>query len=174
MAYPEIFSMAQLFGYASMAFSIFASTRTSDRSLLLLGSMSSLLIGIHYIMLAAPVAGLMAGLTGIRYIWGRQIRGWKLAAPFLTINFCTLVFAEHNLIAVLAVLATSFGIVAVSFLDGFRMRVGFMGAGATWIIHNLIVGSIGGLILSVINMAIQGSTAWRMIRANIQSDLRRT
>ncbi len=114
---------------------------------------------------------MVAGLAGIRYILGVRVRGWTLAIPFLALNLLIAVFVTKDAVGLIPVVATSIGILAMSLFSGIGMRLGFVAASGTWLVHNLMVGSIAASAMETIAIGLFLLTSWRMYRDRIPSDL---
>ena len=94
-----------------------------------------------------------------------KTRSPYLASLFLVVNIGLGLWLAHSWTAVFSIAAGCLGTVAAFFMTGIRLRGLLFLATLCWLSNNIASGSIGGTLLESIIAVVNGSTMWRLWRA---------
>lgn len=164
----NIFSLAQIVGYAAYVLTIVAFWQKRDKKMLLLNAVSAATWVVHYGLLGAWAGSITEILVTVRSILSAYMtdkRHKHLAAGFFLIGFVIVgVFTYHYFYDVFVVAACMLGTVSMVYWDGIKMRWGMLVTLILWLLYTLFAGSIGGVMSSVTIVTTQIITLLRMYR----------
>lgn len=124
----------------------------------------TLVMSAHFFLLGAYSAGISAGLNGTRTLV--SIRYPRIIFMYLFMAL-TLLFAGAQVstaIELLPIIGTLLSTYALFKLDGIKMRCFMLCSTACWVIYNISLGTIGGIIIESIFLVINGSTTYRIFK----------
>ncbi len=125
---------------------------------------SALTWSLHFLLLAAPAAAGVNLVTALRNFCGIRFRSAGLAVAFSGFYVAATVFgwtSPWDLLPLTAVLA---GTLAVFHLEGLAARGGFFTGSLLWVIYNIHVGSIAGVLVMLADAASNGRFIWKALR----------
>lgn len=155
---------AQLLGLLSFLIGLYAFSQKSDHKLKV--SLGCLFIcqTLHFYFLGVPTAAAANFLSFIRTIasvWlNKPYMGWL----FIGLNIVWGGFLFTSPLGVLPIIAACLGTYGLFFLSGIKLRLAFMTGAICWIINNIIVGSIGGVLLETMVLVTNLITIVRLRR----------
>ena len=118
------------------------------------------------VLLGSIVSALSALLSAIRTTTSIYISSSKVAVLFIILGLCSGFYLADRIWDLWAVLGMSFGTYAVFVLKGIQMRIGFLLGAMCWLINNILVGSIGGVLLEATLITVNVTTIIRILRDN--------
>jgi len=125
---------------------------------------SALTWSLHFLLLAAPAAAGVNLVTALRNICGIRFRSAALAAAFSGFYVVATAIGWKNLWDLLPLVAVLAGTLAVFRLEGLAARAGFFAGSLLWVVYNIHVGSIAGIIVMLADAASNGRFIWKSPR----------
>lgn len=118
---------------------------------------------LHFYLLGAPTASLGAGLSLIR-TWIALRTSSRLAAlGFILLAVLMGAIVADSLNDIFPILGSCVGTYATFCLKGIKMRIAFLCGALCWLANNILVGSIGGVLLEVVLIVVNLNTIRRLI-----------
>ena len=158
--------VAQILGFLSFALGIYTFYQKDDKKLKIIMVVFSLNHMIHFILLGSIVSALSALLSAIRTTTSIYISSTKVAILFILLGLCSGFYLADSIWDLWAVLGMSLGTYAVFVLKGIPMRIVFVLGAMCWLINNILVGSIGGVLLEATLITVNVTTIVRLLRDN--------
>ena len=116
------------------------------------------------VLLGSIVSALSALLSAIRTTTSIYISSTKVAILFILLGLCSGFYLADSIWDLWGVLGISLGTYAIFVLKGIPMRI-VLGA-VCWLINNILVGSIGGVLLEATLITVNVTTIIRLLRDN--------
>lgn len=142
--------IAQGFGLLSFAIGTYTFLQKNDTrlksSMLCLFACQS----IHFFLMGSTSAVAANILNFFRTFISIKFNTPWLGVLFIIANISWGLFLYQSMVSLLTIIGACCGTYAVFFLDGIKMRIAFIIGAFCWIIHNIIVGSVGGILLESI------------------------
>ena len=140
-------TIAQIIGFIAFALGITAFLQKDDKKLRLVMMAQALTLCVHFIMLGRHTGAAAVFITGVRN--GVSVFGWaKKVAPLFFISVLGFGWYTYDSpVDTLPILAGIIGTTAFFYLSGIRMRLTLVMASSMWLIHNILVGSIGPALM---------------------------
>lgn len=160
-----LFSPAQLLGYLAFVAGVACFVQTDDRRFRLFMALECLAYVLHFALLGQPTA-VASSLVSL----GRSVVSLRWRSPWLALLFVALNIAlgwwlAQGWAALLPLLASCLGSIALFTLQGLRMRLLMLAGTLCWVANNLIVGSMGGTLLELTVAGVNCWTLWRLWRS---------
>ena len=152
--------IAQLLGFLALCAGIYAFSRKDDQQLRAGQAVQSFILALHFYLLDANSAAAIALLAGVRNSISLYKNIQNVAVVFLLIYIFVGFYTYEQLIDVLPVLSALLGTTAIFYLSGIRMRILMMLSTSLWIIHNVVVGSVGPLLMELFILAVTARTTY--------------
>lgn len=143
----QLFSPAQLAGYAAFILGITAFLQRDDRRLKLFLVAECAAYVVHFLLLGNPPAAGSAGVSGIRTWLSLRFRSKRLALLFTTVYLslgATLIDSAAGWLPIVGACCATWGLLC---MQGIRMRLTVLVSTALWLANNILSHSIGGTIL---------------------------
>ncbi len=147
-------SIAQILGFFSFALGISTFYQKDDRRLKLQMVIFNLNHMLHFILLGAETAALSALLSAFRTVLSIKINSIKFAIFFIALSCASGTYMAETYLDFLPVIGTSIGTYALFMLKGIQMRYAFLLGAICWLANNIVVGSIGGMLLESVLICI--------------------
>lgn len=158
-------SFTQILGYLASAILIAGYAIKSDKKTKTILIFSSLFFTAHFFLLGALTAAIICAINAIRNVTSIFYHGSKaMFFIFMTVYILSGYFTYQNFIDVLPLTAAILTCAGMFLLSGVNFRVLIVIAALLWIVHNVVVGSIGGTINSVILFFVSSTTVIRLYR----------
>jgi len=156
-------SFEQVLGYVAGAALLTGYSIKNDKRTKLVLIMSSLLFSVHFYMLGAFSGCAIMCVNAMRnacsVFWYKSKKVFLIFA-FLYISSGYITYnSSIDLLPLMSALITCIG---MFLLGGIRFRAIVIIPVIMWIIHNIVVGSIGGTIQAIILFFISLITVWRL------------
>lgn len=158
-------SVAQLAGYVAFGLGVFAFFQKDDRRLKASIGVQSLSYAVHFLLLGTIAAAAASLVTFVRAMTSLRTRSPRAGLIFIAANLVVGFTTAASAASWLPVAASTLGTIAFFWFDGIAMRLILLGATGCWLVNNFIVGSIGGTMLELFIGATNGTTIYRLWRA---------
>ena len=145
---------AQGIGFVAFAFGIASFLQKDDRRLKLLLTAQCLMLTIHFFLLDAQGGAAMTFIGMVRNgmaATGRNLK--RFAWGFIGLFVAAGIIRFEEWVDALPVLSSTLGSYAIFYLKKIPMRVCFFIAGCSWLIHNIVVGSVGPSVMEAVMIA---------------------
>lgn len=156
--------IAQLLGFASFTIGIYAFYQKDDKKLKIIMTVFNLNHAIHYLVLGTIVSALSALLSAFRTGLSIYISSKWVAFVFIVFGVISGGYLADSIWDLWAILGMSIGTYSLFVLKGIPMRIGFVIGAMCWLTNNIIVGSIGGILLEATLISMNVITIIRLLR----------
>lgn len=156
--------LGQLFGLLSFALGIYCFYQHDDRKLKIFMFVLQFNNCIHFALLGAYTAVLSSFLSVVRTGLSLKTSSRLVAWLFIALSFGLGWYLADDWVGMLPVIGACIGTYALFCLTGIRMRVAFLLGASFWLANNIAVGSIGGTLLELTLISVNGRTIYRMVR----------
>ncbi len=157
------FSLAQALGFVSFAIGISAFYQKDDRKLKIVMLIFNLNHLVHFFLLGSMTSTLSAALSATRTGMSIYTSSKYVAAIFVVLGLGMGLAVADNWWDMWPILGTVIGTYAVFMLKGITMRFAFLTGAICWLINNIIVGSIGGIMLEATLICVNLLTIYRLL-----------
>lgn len=161
LAWGEVFSPAQLAGYAAFAFGMACFAQTDDRRFKILMALECAAYMLHFALLGQPTAVASTAVSLLRSLASLKARKPWVGVGFVLLSLAAGVWLYQGWVSLLPIAASCIGTTALFFLQGLRMRLLMLCGTLLWLVNNLLVGSIGG---SLLEACLVASNVWTICR----------
>jgi len=161
---------AQVLGFFSFVLGIYAFYQKDDKKLKIIMVIFNLNHLVHFILLGSIVSALSTLLSAIRTTTAIYISSARVAIVFIIIGLSSAAYLADSLWDLWSMLGMSIGTYAVFVLKGIQMRIAFILGAICWLINNILVGSIGGILLEATLISVNITTIIRLLREQKLSD----
>lgn len=166
--WPEIawlFTPAQGLGWLAFGFGIACFAQTDDLRFKIFMALECAAYVLHFLLLGQPAAAASTAVSLARALAAIKARTPAVGLFFILLALAGGVWLSSSWVAWLPVAASCIGTTALFFFQGLRMRVLMLGGTGLWLVHNLIVGSVGGSVLEAFLLGSNLLTIGRMLRS---------
>ena len=164
-------SFEQILGYVAGIILLMGYAITEDKKTKIVLTFSSLIFAIHFFMLGAVTACAITVVNALRNVssifWYKSQKIFFVFAGLYIISFY---FTYNSPIDILPFLASFITCIGMFLLGGIRFRIIVVIAVVMWIVHNIVVGSIGATIESIILFFISSITVYRLYKDKKRGD----
>lgn len=168
----DIFSWPQVVGYIALVTYVLAYTFRTDNGIKIGFSVSNIFWIVHYYFINAQTAALTTAIITIRNLLSLNAetipakRKMLIAAGvsvLLIIAGLATWAGPVSIIPVVATIAATYGFL---YVHGMRLRKFFLLLDAAWLLHAVLVSSIGGLIYATGALLVNGYMIVKITREN--------
>lgn len=139
------------------------SSKRDDRLLFILIS-ANVAFTLHFMLLGGWTAAAVTALIVVRIALARHYKGsWPIALMLLVASCGAAVVTWQGPLDTFALVAAILGTIAMFLLTGIPMRLVLAGAALAWLLNNLLLASIGGVIAEALILATNLITIRRMV-----------
>lgn len=162
MMFLESLNFAQYLGLLSFSLGMICFWQKQDVRLKLMMALMLAVHSIHFLLLEAHVSALMCLFGLIRTLASVKARPPEFAYFFigLTVVFGLITIQQPT--DVLPIIAACVGTYSLFLLAGIKLRLGMMIGGLLWLINNILVGSVGGMLLESCLLVVNIITITRL------------
>ncbi|MCF2948389.1 YgjV family protein [Paraglaciecola aquimarina] len=158
--------VAQTIGLIALFVGVYAFLHRDDQKLRVYLSVFTLFMCIHFLMLGLWTAATMAFLSAIRnYLSSRTSNIWVMTV-FLLVALTLAIPNVTDPIHLLPILATTLGTWALFREHGIRMRFLMLIGTVSWLSHNFLAGSLGGVLIESLFVIINTHTMIKLFKSN--------
>lgn len=165
------FNFAQSLGLLSFMLGTYTFLQKNDKQL----KVSLLCLFVcqtaHFYLLGSPTAAAANLLSLFRTFISIKFNKPWVGMVFITVNMIWGGILFDSMLSILPILGACCGTYAVFFLHGIKMRLAFILGAVCWITHNILVGSIGGILLEIIVIIANALTSVRIYLHNKQHNM---
>lgn len=159
--------IAQSLGIIAWGMGLVAASQKSDARLKSIYAAMCIVMAVHFSMLGAYVGAITVIITAIRNVVSIKTKWPSLAFVFVAAYIIVGVYKYQTPIDVFATLASILSTFSLFYLSGIRMRAALVVTFSLWLVHNIVVGSIGGIMLEIGNLTLVIWRSWRMHQENL-------
>ena len=160
----DIFSLPQLFGYATFLLGMVTFSRKHDGHFKRWLTAQNFLYAVHFYLMGNPAAVASMGLSMARNLLSMRTRALWVAGVLLAANLLLSLFVVKSAWNVLPLLAVAVATVSMFRLEGLHLRYGMLVATLLWLGNNILTGSIGGTAMEVVITIVSCVTIFRLRR----------
>lgn len=170
----EIFQNAifiQVLGFIAFALAVTAFSSKDDIKLKKLLVVESFVLSVHFFLLGAHGGAIASAITGFRNFASLRSKLRILGVIFAILYIALGAFAYDGWIDALPVIGSVMSTVGLFYLKKIPMRLCALFSTTLWIIHNLMVGSIGPLFMEIFIFAANLRTIISLKKADTGNNL---
>ncbi|MGF1702400.1 YgjV family protein [Photobacterium makurazakiensis] len=160
------FSLAQGLGLVSFALGVSAFYQKDDRKLKIMMVLLNLNHMVHFFLLEAITSAMSALLSAFRTGLSIKFQSKNLAYIFIGLNLIAGYVLADGWLDILPIMGACIGSYALFCLSGIKMRLAFVVGAVCWLINNIVVGSIGGVMLEVTLLTVNITTIYRLYKSD--------
>ncbi|MDO6424773.1 YgjV family protein [Saccharophagus degradans] len=150
--------LGQALGFVSYALGILCFYQKDDKKLKLIMLTMNVNNSIHFALLGAATASLGSILSVFRTGLALRTSSRAVAFVFIAITLASGYWLAETWRDAFPILGTCIGTYALFCLRGIKMRIAFLCGALCWLTNNIIVGSIGGTLLEITLLIVNGNT----------------
>jgi len=157
-----VFAPVQIVGYVALVLGVAAFLQKNDVRLKVLLSGEGLAYLVHFALLGNFPASGSAGLSCVRNLVSLKSRSPWWVLVFVAANVAVGYFCAQTPVGWLPVVGSCMATAAVFWLRDIPLRLVLLVSTVSWLINNVLSGSIGGVVLEVFIATANLSTIVRM------------
>lgn len=155
--------LAQLCGFFAMGITLAAYLQKEDTHVKKFMMVSVFFWGIHYFLLGIMTWVAIIMIWYIRLILSTKYKKSKRSFVFIIcITLLSWLYTYTGIISLLPVLASLIATYAFFFLEKIRLRISFIWVSSLWLIHNISIGAIAGILNEIMVQIVLIFTIYRM------------
>lgn len=158
--------LAQWLGLLSFVLGVIVFYQKNDRNLKVLMLVFNLNHMLHFFLMGSMVSAMSALLSAVRSATAIRTSSKAVAALFIGLCIANGVWFAQSIYDLLPIIATIIGTVSIFLLQGITMRIGFLCGSILWLANNLIIGSIGGVMLESTLALVNIMTIYRLHKSD--------
>jgi len=155
---------AQWLGFLSFVLGIAAFNQKNDRHLKILMLIFNLNHMLHFFLLGSIISSLSTLLSACRTATAIHTSSKYVALGFVLLSLSMGFYLFNSYWDLLPITGSIVGTVTVFLLTGIHMRIGFLIGACFWLANNIVIGSIGGVMLESTLIFVNLSTIYRLHR----------
>jgi hypothetical protein len=161
----DLLDPAQILGYLAFGLGVGCFLQKSDHRFRLFMLAECIAYAAHFWLLSVPSAVASSLVSVARSTISIRSRNPWWAVFFNCAVLLLGLIYQTSWVSWLPILASCFGTTALFLLKGIEMRLVMLCGTLLWVIHNALVGSIGGLALEIVIAFVNLSTIYRLSRS---------
>ena len=126
---------------------------------------------LHFYLLGAATSALCCLFSAARTATSIKVSSKCVAFAFMTATLVMGLCMSEQWTDIIAVAGACCGTYALFCLSGIKMRMCLFAGSCLWLTNNIIVGSVGGVMLETTVIAMNLSTIYRLYREQIKPEL---
>lgn len=164
------FSIAQLLGFVSFGLGLSTFYQKDDRKLKVIMLIFNINHLFHYLLLGSVMSAVGASLSALRTGASIYTSSKYIAAIFIVVGLSLGLYMANDWWELFPIIGTTIGTYAMFALNGIRMRICFLVGATCWLTNNILVGSIGGILLEITVITMNIFTIYRLSKNEKCSD----
>lgn len=156
--------LAQSIGIVGCLVGATAFMQRQDHKLRFQLTLNGLLMSIHFFLLGSTVAAINCLVCAIRNWVSGYYRNLAVMFFFLILAWSLVIPQIIHPIQILTLVATTLTTYALFRLNGIRLRLFMLTSTICWLIHNIWLGSIGGIIQESLFFVVNSRTIFRLYK----------
>lgn len=161
-----VFFVAQVLGLVSFGLGILCFYQKEDKKLKIIMLVMQANNVLHFGLLGAWTASLSSVLSVARTGLALRTSSRRLAYLFILLSLILGVCVSDRWTDFFPVIGSCFGTYALFCLSGIKMRMAFTCGAVCWLINNMLVGSLGGILLEITLLVVNFNTILRIHRSS--------
>ena len=158
----SMYLFAQLLGLLSFVLGVLCFYQINDHRLKVMMVIMNINHALHFALLGAMTACLSAALSALRTGLSVKYSSSALGYVFILLAISGGAFIYESWQDVLPIFGTCIGTYALFNLEAIKLRLAFLVGAMCWLANNIIVGSIGGILLEATLIAVNLTTIYRL------------
>lgn len=156
--------LAQALGMVSFALGVMCFYQKNDQYLRIVMMVFNVNHALHFALLGAVTSCLSSLISALRTGISIKFHSKYLAFFFILITVTLGYFLSDKWYDLFPIIGTSIGTYALYCFSGLKLRFAFLIGAFCWLINNIIVGSIGGILLESTLMVVNSLTIYRLYK----------
>jgi hypothetical protein len=163
--------VAQVLGFISFGLGVLCFYQKDDKKLKIIMLVMQVNNVLHFGLLGAWTASVSSILSVARTGLALRTRSRPLAYLFILLSLVLGLFISDRWTDFFPIIGSCCGTYALFCLSGIKMRVAFTCGAMFWLINNLLVGSLGGILLESTLLIVNLNTIRRIYKSNKKQSL---
>ncbi|MCY9851985.1 YgjV family protein [Vibrio mediterranei] len=160
----DAYIAGQILGFVSYGLGIATFYQKNDKRLKILMLALNVNHLIHFLLLGSLTSALAAALSAVRTTAAIYTNSKIVALIFIALSLLLGGMIAENLSQLWPILGAAIGTYSLFMLQGIAMRIGFLLGAMCWLTNNIMVGSIGGVLLEATLLLTNLMTIFRLTR----------
>lgn len=160
------FYVAQILGLVSFGLGVLCFYQKDDKKLKIIMLVMQVNNVLHFGLLGAWTASLSSMLSVARTGLALRTRSLRLAYLFILLSLTLGIVISDHWTDFFPIIGSCFGTYALFCLSGIKMRMAFSCGALCWLINNILVGSLGGILLEITLLMVNCNTMWRIRKSH--------
>lgn len=135
-----------------------------DRRLKYVMGLAGAIMAAHFYLLEVYTAAIAASLSSCRFFLATFPWFRRFVPLYMSFYLLLGVTTYVDWISFLAMMGGMLGTLAVGYYGGIRMRMTLVAASLSWLSHNILRESWGGVVLESFFLCFNGYTVWRLYK----------
>jgi hypothetical protein len=157
-----MYELGQIIGVVGFVFSIIAFVQKKDNAMRNMLGVSSSLVSVSYYLTGAYAGAFIILISAVRNFVSARSNIKSLYPVFLTVNILVGIYTFKNMYDIFPILGVICSTTSVFRLHGIRFRIGMLVACALWLVYNIIVVSIGPMMMETFNIIASVYSIYRI------------
>ena len=159
---PIQYLVAQAIGFVAFIFGIICFSQKDDRRLKLWGVAQAAMLMPHFLLLGAHVAAQSVVISAIRNYLSTKARA-KIFAPLFILFYAVLGYWRYqHWYDLLPMAGSILSTIGLFYFRQIQMRLMFLTSTSFWLVHNIMVGSIGPSLMELFICLTNAKTIYKM------------
>ncbi|WP_208121060.1 YgjV family protein [Spirabiliibacterium pneumoniae] len=159
-------SFAQWLGIAVFFLGILVFYQRNDKRFKIIMVILNLTYMLHFYLLGSPISALSSFIAACRTATSIFINSAYVAFAFVAVAVGFGLYISDHWWSLFPIVGTATGTIALFLLTGIKMRLVMLFGSVCWMTNNIIVGSIGGVLLESTVMTMNIITIFRLLKAH--------
>ncbi|MFU2047419.1 YgjV family protein [Avibacterium gallinarum] len=160
----NIINISQLLGILAFILGVICFYQKNDKKLKIVMLIQNITYMSHFILLGANVAALSSLLSTLRTATSIYVSSKYIAFFFVLLGIIFGYVIADSVWQVFPIIASTIGTISLFLLKGIPMRLFMLVGSACWLTNNILVGSLGGVLLESTVMVVNTITIIRLMR----------
>jgi len=157
--------LGQLFGLVALAFCIAGFANKNDDRLMVLLISANVAFALMFAFFESWTAAALTVLVIVRIALARKYQGnWAIMAAMLMVNALVAWATWRTATDVFPLAAAILGTIGMFLLRGIPLRLVLGLAAFCWMLNNIVIGSVGGILAEAIVLVTNVITIYRLYR----------
>ncbi|TCJ98876.1 inner membrane protein [Volucribacter psittacicida] len=156
--------LAQWLGIVAFLLGILVFWQRNDRKLKIYMVLLGIIYTLHFFLLDAQISALTSFISSCRTFLSIFVCSPYVAFSFVAIMIAIGGYSATSFLSLLPIIGSTSGTLALFLLSGIKMRLLMLMGSLCWLINNILIGSIGGVLLELTVMSVNVLTIVRMVR----------
>lgn len=157
--------LGQIFGLVALGFCIAGFASKSDDRLMVLLISANVAFALMFAFFQSWTAAALTVLVIVRIALARRFKGsWSIMAGLLAINLLVAWLTWATATDIFPLMAAVLGTMGMFLLKGIALRIVLGLAAFSWMLNNIVIGSVGGILAEAMVLVTNVITIVRLYR----------